>query len=114
MKAGIFTACMIVPVIVLIVALISKFKPNPDINPTLGYRTKKSMSSQENWDKAQELSSKYLLISSIIVTIVSLIAGLIIVNKYEMPMLMVAYCILTVIQVLAIVMVIPFVESQLK
>ncbi len=114
MKAAIFTACMIVPVIVLAVALVSKFKPNQEINSTFGYRTQKSMSSQENWDKAQELSTKYLLIAGIVLTIISLIAGLVIVNKFEMPLLIVAYAILTVVQIVVIVLSIPFVESQLK
>ncbi len=114
MKTGIFAACMLVPVIILVVALIAKAKPNPEINSTFGYRTKKSMSSQENWDKAQELMSKYLLIIGIVLTVVSLIAGLIIVNRFVMPTLMVAYLILTVVQVVAILLVIPLVESQLK
>ena len=114
MKAGIFAACMAVPVIILVVALIAKVKPNPEINSTFGYRTRKSMSSQENWDKAQELMSKYLLIIGVVLTVVSLIAGLIIVNRFEMPVLAVAYTILTLVQVLAIIIVIPLVESQLK
>ena len=114
MKAGLFAICMLVPVIILVVALITKAIPNKEINSTFGYRSKKSMSSQENWDKAQELMSKYFLIIGIVLTVISIIAGLIIINRFEMPVMMVAVTVLVLIQVLATIVVIPLVESQLK
>ena len=35
--------------------------PPKKINPIYGYRTKRSMSSQENWDIAQKFSSRLML-----------------------------------------------------
>ena len=105
---------MLIPVILLVLALVAKTKPNNEINRTFGFRTKKSMSSQENWDKAQELMTKYFFIIGVAEVIISAIAGYFIVTKFDNTMMIMAYTILMVLQVLAIVIVIPLVESQLK
>ena len=106
---------MLIPVILLVLALVAKTKPNNEINRTFGFRTKKSMSSQENWDKAQELMTKYFFIIGVAEVIISAIAGYFIVTKFDnTTMMLMVYSILMVLQVLAIVIVIPLVESQLK
>ena len=114
MKAGIFAGCMLLPVIILVVALIARAKPNKEINSTFGYRTKKSMSSQENWDKAQELMAKYMLIISVVMIVVSSVSAFFIVTRLSQIQMTVGFCILMLFQVLAILIVIPLVESQLK
>ncbi len=105
---------MLIPVILLVLALVAKTKPNNEINRTFGFRTKKSMSSQENWDKAQELMTKYFFIIGVAEVIISAVAGYFIVTRLGNTMMLMAYSILMVLQVLAIVIVIPLVESQLK
>jgi uncharacterized membrane protein len=51
--------------------LFSKFYPK-EINPFAGYRTKRSMASQEAWEFANEYSSKLLFKCSIILVITQL------------------------------------------
>ncbi|MCR5475896.1 MAG: SdpI family protein [Lachnospiraceae bacterium] len=114
MKTGIFAACMLVPVIILAVALLAKARPQSRINSRIGYRSKRSMASQENWDKAQDLMARYLLVIGCLLTVVSAIAGILIVRYLEPTPMIIAYAILTLVQVIAIVLVIPLVESHLK
>lgn len=114
MKAGIFASCMLVPVIILVIALVSKARPQQDINSMIGYRSSRSMASQENWDKAQQLMAKYLLAAGVVLTVVSLVFAVFIVNRLTGSAPFIAIAILTVIQVVAVVLVIPFVESGLK
>ena len=114
MKAGIFATCMLVPVIILVVALIAKANPKSEINSTFGYRTKKSMASQENWDKAQELMAKYLLIISVVMIAVSLVCAFFIATRLSQVQMIIGLSILMLVQALGILVVIPLVESQLK
>ena len=114
MKAGIFAMCMLVPVIIIVIALISRTKPQREINSTIGYRSKRSMASQENWDKAQKLMAKYLLVIGCVIAAISIVAGIIMVSVLEQPQMLIAFGVLIVIQVISILLVIPLVESQLK
>lgn len=114
MKAGIFAGCMIVPVVLIVIALISGARPQSRINSTIGYRSRRSMASQENWDKAQKLMAKYLLVIGCTLAVVSIIAGIIMVKVLGQTPMLIAFGVLMVIQVIAVLLVIPLVESQLK
>ncbi len=114
MKTGIFATCMLVPVILIVIALISRARPQSDINHTIGYRSRRSMESQENWDKAQKLMAKYLLVIGCVLTVVSLAVGIIMVTTLEQTKMLIVFGILMVVQVISVLLVIPLVESQLK
>lgn len=63
------SVCGIVFIIIGIITL--KFPPKK-INPLYGYRTKKSMKNQLNWTFAQTYSSKKMIISGFIMTLLSI------------------------------------------
>ncbi len=105
---------MLVPVILIVIALISRARPQSDINHTIGYRSKRSMASQENWDKAQKLMARYLLIIGVVLAVVSVIAAIVMVSMLEQTLMLIAFGVLMTVQVIAVLLVIPLVESQLK
>ncbi len=114
MNAITIIASLSVPVIVLIVGLIAKARPARNINGVIGYRSKTSRSSQEMWDKAQMLMAKYLIIIGVMLLVVSAIAVFVMSNAVSGNSALIGVCILNTVQVAAIVMMIPLVESGLK
>ena len=104
----------LVPVIVLLTGYITKINPAKQINGIRGYRTKRSKSSQEMWDKAQLLMSKYLLIIGAVELVVSLITMLVTSSVEDQNTVAMITSILAVIDALGIVAVIILVESELK
>jgi uncharacterized membrane protein len=64
------------PFFIMAGILMAKFPPK-DINNIYGYRTKRSMKSQESWDFAQLFSAKRLIYSGIILMICSIIGSFI-------------------------------------
>ena len=112
MKTAIFISCIVIPVVLLIVGIVGKFKPAKTINPTVGYRSKKSRASQEAWDKAQVLMAKYMMLIGGILLVISLIAAIII-SGLEGTAMIVGLSVLSIVQVAAAVLVIPLVESKL-
>ena len=70
----IVAAFFIIPVVEIILGLM---KPKKEINNIIGYRTAKTMSSQEMWDYGQLLMKKYMLRSGIISLIIGIIGLLI-------------------------------------
>lgn len=102
----------IVPAILLIVGLVSKFHPAKNINAVFGYRSGKSRSSQENWDKAQALMAKYMLMIGLAELVITLIAVLVAGNLTEQQY-PVFLLVMVAIQTLGLVLVIPLVESKL-
>ena len=102
----------IVPAIVLIVGLISKIHPAKTINGTVGYRSKKSRSSQENWDKAQALMAKYMLIIGMVELVIAVIAFLMAGNMDKQQFLTVMMIVMA-IQVCGLLVMFPLVESKL-
>ena len=103
----------IVPAVLLIAGVISTLKPAKTINDTIGYRSAKSRSSQENWDKAQKLMAKYMLIIGGIEAVLTVIASLFVKGLTEQQFAIFLVVIMTV-QTLGVVLVIPMVESRLK
>lgn len=59
----------------LIAGLIVYFVPPKKINGLYGYRTEKSMKSQERWDFAQIFAAKKMILSGVILCIVGLLAA---------------------------------------
>lgn len=114
MKTGIFVMCLIVPVILLVTGCISKARPKKDINSVIGYRSRRSRSSQEMWDKAQLLMAKYLIIIGAALLVISIAAGVFIASIADMNTMIIGVSILSCVQVAAIILIIPLVESKLK
>ena len=56
-----FVTLSITGIAIILTAIIMTIFPPKKINPMYGYRTKRSMSSQENWDIAQKYSSQLML-----------------------------------------------------
>lgn len=55
--------------ILIIMGLFMYFKPPKDANSFVGFRTRKSGKTQSNWDLAQKLCGKYLIIIGIVSSI---------------------------------------------
>lgn len=108
MKAILF----IVPVLLLAAGLISKFMPAKNINDTTGYRTAKSKSSQENWDKAQQLMSKNLIILGAAELVITIIAAAF-TNGLNEQQFLIFLVVFVLLQALGTILLIPMVESKL-
>ena len=102
----------IVPVLLLAAGLISKFRPAKDINSTFGYRTAKSKASQENWDKAQQLMAKNLMIIGAAELVITIIA-MAFTNGLNEQQYLIFMLIMVLVQALGAVLRIPMVESKL-
>jgi uncharacterized membrane protein len=57
---------IIVPLVLITMGIIQRKYPPQDINSVVGFRTRKSSKTQRNWDIAQQLCGKYLIISGVI------------------------------------------------
>ena len=108
MKAILF----IVPVLLLAAGIISKFMPAKNINDTTGYRTAKSKSSQENWDKAQQLMSKNLIILGSAELVITIIAAAF-TNGLNEQQFLIFLVVFVLLQALGAIFLIPMVESKL-
>lgn len=64
---------LLIPAIMFIIGLVWVSNPPKNINSLYGYRTKRSMRSQETWDFAHRLTSKIWLITGLIMGILSII-----------------------------------------
>jgi len=113
MNTAIFISCLVIPVVLLIVGIVGKVKPAKTINPTVGYRSKRSRASQEAWDKAQVLMAKYMLLIGCVLLVISLVVAFII-SRMEQSAMIVGVSVLSIVQVAGAVLVIPLVESKLK
>ena len=69
MSIDLIIAYFCVPIFILIAGGWMFFFPPKDINAMMGYRTKRSMKNQENWDFAQRYSGKVWLIGGSIMLI---------------------------------------------
>ena len=69
----------ILPIIILVVfsagGLILYFFPPKKINSIYGYRTPRSMKNQSNWDFAQKLGGKFMLIFGFIIFLIQITVG---------------------------------------
>ncbi len=60
---------LILGLILILVGIIFVYCPPKGINYLYGYRTFKSMKNEENWNVAQKLSSRYLLVLGIVILV---------------------------------------------
>ncbi len=108
MKAILF----IVPVILLAAGILTKFNPAKTINSTIGYRSAKSKASQENWDKAQQLMAKNMIIVGSVEAVATLIA-MTAANGLPEQQYWIFMAVMLCVQAVGAVLVIPLVESKL-
>ena len=59
----------------LLLIATGSFMPKTRINPVVGFRTKKTMSSEENWAKANRFAGKVFVISGLLIVALSLMFG---------------------------------------
>ena len=52
--------------------------PPKEINGIYGYRTPRSMKNQANWDYAQKLGGKYMMIFAVVISITQILCGFIV------------------------------------
>lgn len=97
---------MLIPVIILLCGLYLKYKTPNRINGFIGYRTKRSMESENNWLFANKECGRYYIIISIILIIFTAIAYYI----FRID----GYVAIVVIQLIGIMTPIPIIEIKLK
>ncbi|MBW8686391.1 SdpI family protein [Chitinophaga rhizophila] len=73
--------------IFVVAAIITKRFPPAHINPVYGYRTTKSMRSDQNWKTANAYSTQLLLISGIILMVAGATVALLVNNTLLLSIL---------------------------
>ena len=96
-------------IVFLIASLIMRFKPPASINHLYGYRTPRSMKSQENWDYAQQRSAGLMLLSAFLMIGLSLL-GMFIDQSKELVMLFASISLIVVFSAIPLIIV----ERELK
>jgi uncharacterized membrane protein len=107
-----FSSLLISPfltgIIFVLAALISKQFPPKKINPVYGYRTRKSMESEENWQLANHYSSNVMLKAGLGLMLMGVILAFFTFNQIVMG-------ILTIVSAIAGgITIFYFTERQLK
>jgi uncharacterized membrane protein len=96
----------ILPIIILVVfsagGLILYLFPPKKINGIYGYRTPRSMKNQSNWNYAQKLGGKYMMIFAVVISITQMILGYAITSlnnnlDYIMPFQLITMIVLMII-----------------
>jgi uncharacterized membrane protein len=99
----------IMPSLILIIfsiaGIISYLFPPKKINGIYGYRTPRSMKNQENWDYAQKLGAKYMMLFGGIIFIAQTLLGYLVTSlKYELnyiiPFQLIAMIILLIVMLI--------------
>ncbi len=103
----------IIPVLMLIMGCVSKYRPAKKINSLFGYRSRRSKASQENWDLAQLLMGKYLLIIGGVEVLLTAICCFLLKDRAADEVLLITV-VVTALQVIGLLIVIPLVEKDLK
>ena len=93
--------------VLLVVAVIFKIYSPKSINHYFGYRTKTSMASQEAWNRANEYSSRLLVLVALVLNILQLILFLWLDRE-------VAFLIVGVLMILGVLLIIPLTEMHLR
>ena len=100
---------LLIPIIMVIFGVILKFKPPGKINNFYGYRTTRSMNSQKAWDYAQKRLGVLWLYTGAILCVAIIISLLL--SPVEEEILSLIH---GGIEIIALIIGIPFVESELK
>ena len=100
---------LLIPIIMILVGLVFKFKPPSKINNIYGYRTTRSMKSQKTWDYAQNRIGVLWLYMGVILYSVIIISMLFLpISKEHLSFIHGG------IGLIALIIGIPFVEKELK
>lgn len=104
---------LLLPLTMLVMGLIFVKRPPKEINDLYGYRTLRSMKSQEAWDFANRYMGKIWAWLGFAMTILSIVAT-IIANKLGEDFMLKYIIILTIVQLVVMIIPIFFVEKELK
>ena len=105
-----FSLILVLSGLVFVIAsVIMRLRPPGSINHLYGYRTPRSMSSQENWDYAQGRSAGLMLMSGIIMIAIALL-GIFVDQSKELLMLFLAILIVILFSAFPLIVV----ERELK
>lgn len=100
---------LLIPIIMVIFGVALKFKPPGKINNFYGYRTTRSMNSQKAWDYAQRQLGVLWLYTGVILYVAIIISMLLTPVAKETLSLIHGG-----VGIIALLIGIPFVESELK
>ena len=104
---------VIIPIVLIIVGLISRKHIPANRNGAVGYRTKRSRSSQEAWEFANKKMGNIMFKSGIIMLIASIVISAFFINS-DAIVASVVCTVVMVLQCLGIVVDILLVEKELK
>lgn len=104
---------MLVPGIMMSVGAWMRKHPPKQINWVMGYRSTRSMKSQESWDFANRYSGKLMFRAGWMTLVVSLVVMLLILFRSETVVSIVSV-VLVFCQLIPLLAVLPMVEQQLK
>ena len=106
-----FITPIMTSIISIVIGFIMLKYPPKEINMLYGYRTKKSMSSQEAWDFSQKYASKKMIQIGIILLLICVLVSAFKIPEKAYPTIIISGII---IGVLALLLIIPITERQLK
>ena len=89
----------LIPAISFIVGTVSKKNPPKEINKYKGYRTARSMASQEAWDYANRRMGELLVKSSLQTFIVGIVAAVILIATKLDPASIAFICLLLIVMI---------------
>ncbi|MGI5825560.1 MAG: SdpI family protein [Bacillota bacterium] len=109
MDAAFWVVDLMVPVLVFIIGIGFYHAGPTDINGVVGYRTRRSRSSQEAWDFAQQEMAKWLIIMSLISGVV------VVVDKIIAPLSPEWLSMINLnFEMILLIFIVPIIESKLK
>ena len=109
MDAMFWVIDLMIPVLIFIIGIGFWHVDSSDINNVIGYRTKRSKSSQEAWDFAQHEMAKFFVIMSLIAMAIVVTDKLVaILPAFWLSMINLA------IEVALIILIVPIIENKLK
>lgn len=108
-----FLGVLVIPVVIIILGKIFRDNPPKEINGIKGYRTKRSMASQEAWDYANRLMGKIYFIVGICLLAVTVIVHCLFFKAQPIAIAIETFALVTVQSVAIALCSIP-VEKSLK
>lgn len=106
-------AVLIIPVLMVILGKIFRDNPPKEINNVKGYRTRRSMASQEAWDYANRLMGRIQFIVGLCLLLLSVIAHLFFI-KASLSVISIETFVLVMFQTVVLVLSNIPVEKSLK
>ena len=95
----------------LLMSLIFYFRPPGKINGLYGYRTPRSMKNPENWNYANKVAPKYMLISTHVALAISLIYFFIVKDSFSFTA---TFLPINFLYCFSLICIIPVVETKLR